>query len=133
MVADEKEESVCIQEHCLVLHTAFPKAHGAHWNGEQASGLSRRSQDKIHSLIPGHRIPQLQFPNRSPVPLECSTPEQDLSWRSAILFSQCQDQWVLKQDRLIRVAPGTIRGAQRAIGSNLQAMCLAVSNQFILS
>lgn len=50
-----------------------------------------------------------------------------------MLFSQCQDHWLLKQDRLLRITPRTIRGAQRAISSHLQASCLAVGNQLILS
>lgn len=50
-----------------------------------------------------------------------------------MLFSQSQDHWLLKQDRLLRITPCTIRGAQRAISRHLQASCLAVGNQLILS
>lgn len=109
----------------ICLRVAFPQIHTARF-----SALSRHL-DKEHfsSCLP------TQEPSPRPDLLSprLPAPEQDLSWRPAILFSQCQDHWLLKQDRLIRITPSAIRGAQRAISSHLQAACLAVGNQLVLS
>lgn len=138
----EVNETVSTHEH-FVLHAVFsellePPSPTGRGNKPQ-NGLSRdntaRFSASFRHLEPLNPCLPAQEP--SPYPdclcLRLLIPEQDLSWRPTMLFSQCQDHWLLKQDRLLRITPRTIRGAQRAVSSHLQASCLAVGNQLILS